>query len=434
MSRRRASPSLTKSNSRPSGLKATRSTAADSLGSTVSVLPLETDQMRAVRSALATGGMDAAAVELDRLIGLFGREHVTAVLDFPVSDIASFVQRQNISYTKFSFPFSDVALPGVRRRPARRALQPVAVAGGDGAAAGHEHVESLELSPAERRLHVGELGVRAGRQVGALVIVPRVDDAAHERLRARHRSALAGGDDLGRVERADGQRPAGAGRPAGHRGPERLGAVLDDRHGQGRERLEIHGQAESVGHDGAARARRASRQGVPGGQRQRARVGVGQDGDRPTAHDGVVQGVARIARHEHLVPGTDVQRPEGELESGRARGDGRDRLDAQPTGEDALERRHFRPLGDVPADDHPGHALGVLRRQREARVRDHRFSSRRTDWKASAYFTRAWMPRKLAHDLASSRIVRSSMLVFVTCDRCASSAASFRSSTFSMSV
>ncbi len=34
----------------------------------------------AVRSALATGGMDAAAVELDRLIGLFGREHVTVEL------------------------------------------------------------------------------------------------------------------------------------------------------------------------------------------------------------------------------------------------------------------------------------------------------------------------------------------------------------------
>src|SRR5207249_4845735 len=44
------------------------------------------------------------------------------------------------------------------------------------------------------------------------------------------------------------------------------------------------------------------------------------------------------------------------------------------------------------------------------------------------------MPRKFAQDRASSRMVRSSMLVFVTCDRCASRPDSFVSSTSAMSV
>src|SRR3989442_7927836 len=70
----------------------------------------------------------------------------------------------------------------------------------------------------------------------------------------------------------------------------------------------------------------------------------------------------------------------------------------------------------------------------QATTRPQRFRSSRTDWNASAYLTRAWMPRKLAHDRASSRIVRSSMLVFVTWDRWASRLASFTSSTSAMSV
>src|SRR6266403_3927398 len=65
---------------------------------------------------------------------------------------------------------------------------------------------------------------------------------------------------------------------------------------------------------------------------------------------------------------------------------------------------------------------------------DQRFSRSRMLWKASAYFTRAWMPRKFAVETASSRIDRSSMLVLATCERCASRHASFLSSTFSMSV
>ena len=60
------------------------------------------------------------------------------------------------------------------------------------------------------------------------------------------------------------------------------------------------------------------------------------------------------------------------------------------------------------------------------------FSKSRMLWKASAYFTRAWMPRKFAHERASSRIVMSSMFVLVTWERCASRLASFRSSTLSM--
>src|SRR5439155_16014038 len=70
----------------------------------------------------------------------------------------------------------------------------------------------------------------------------------------------------------------------------------------------------------------------------------------------------------------------------------------------------------------------------QAATRPQRFRSSRTDWNASAYLTRAWMPRKLAHDRDSSRIVRSSMLVFVTWDRWASRLASLRSSTSAMSV
>ena len=60
---------------------------------------------------------------------------------------------------------------------------------------------------------------------------------------------------------------------------------------------------------------------------------------------------------------------------------------------------------------------GDAMQKRARRACNQRLSSSRTDWNASAYFTRAWMPRKLAVDRASSRIVRSSMFVFETCER-----------------
>src|SRR2546422_2860628 len=148
----------------------------------------------------------------------------------------------------------------------------------------------------------------------------------------------------------------------------------------------------------------------------------------------VVKRVAHVGRDQHLVAGADPERGERQLEGDGAGGDGGGVLDAQARGELALERGHFRPLRELARAHDARDALGVVVRDGRFGVRNQRLSSSRMLWKASAYFTRAWIPRKLAVETASSRIDRSSMLVLATCERCASRHASFLSSTFSMSV
>src|SRR5262249_11802509 len=162
--------------------------------------------------------------------------------------------------------------------------------------------------------------------------------------------------------------------------------------------------------------------------------GIDQHGRAPATRDGVVKRIAHVRRNQDVVAGADSEPAQGQLERHGSRRDGGRVLDAETLGERALERGDLGALGESAAADDASDGLGIGLGERGPRVRDQMSSSSRTDWNASAYFTRAWIPRKFAHETASSRIVRSSMLVFATCERCASRHASLRSSTFSMLV
>src|SRR5262249_35198804 len=151
------------------------------------------------------------------------------------------------------------------------------------------------------------------------------------------------------------------------------------------------------------------------------------------AAHGVVERVTDVRGNHDLVSRPDVQRAKGQLERGAARAHRGGVRGPRPRSQLALEGGDLGALRDPAVGDHRGDALRVGLVERRTGVGNQRFSNSRTDWKASAYFTRAWMPRKLAQDLASSRIVRSSMFVLATCERWASRQASFLSSTFSTS-
>ena len=148
----------------------------------------------------------------------------------------------------------------------------------------------------------------------------------------------------------------------------------------------------------------------------------------------MVERVAHVGRNQHLVAGADPEPAQRQLERRAARRHGRRVFDTEPRGQRALERGDLGALGEAAAAHDPRHCLGVVLGDGGSRVRNQMSSSSRTDWNASAYFTRAWIPRKFAQETASSRIVRSSMFVLATCERWASRQASFRSSTFSMFV
>ena len=85
----------------------------------------------------------------------------------------------------------------------------------------------------------------------------------------------------------------------------------------------------------------------------------------------------------------DVEGAQRELERGAARADRRRVGDADAPGELVLEPRHLGPLRQLAPADDPRDTLGVVVAESRPRVRDQRFRSNRTDWKASAYLTRA---------------------------------------------
>ena len=148
----------------------------------------------------------------------------------------------------------------------------------------------------------------------------------------------------------------------------------------------------------------------------------------------MIEGIADIGRDHHLVAGPDPESAQGQLERRAAGADRGGGLSVKARRHLALERGDLRALGDVSRAHHRRDTLSVLLGERRSGVRDQMSSKSRTEWKASAYFTRAWMPRKFAHETADSRIVRSWIFVFMICDRWDSRQASFRSSTFWMST
>ena len=163
--------------------------------------------------------------------------------------------------------------------------------------------------------------------------------------------------------------------------------------------------------DDRARAPRTASRGIGGREAERFGIGVGQHWCRPAARDGVVQRVADVGRDDDLVARAHLERAQRELERGAAGADRRRGGDTQELDQVVLQPRDLGSLRQLSPADDTRDTLGVVAAESRPRVRDHReipgeigrhgatriclrppsqrFRSRRTDWKASAYLTRA---------------------------------------------
>src|SRR4029453_3032288 len=125
-----------------------------------------------------------------------------------------------------------VAIALIRRRQPNPALQPLGVGSGEPLALLQQLRQPAELWDADGAKDVRQpvvetrcTNVEVAARLDAMVAKPadRVGDLA---LVRRHRSALAGGDDLARVEGETAQPPEPAARPPGPSGPQSAGRVL----------------------------------------------------------------------------------------------------------------------------------------------------------------------------------------------------------------
>ena len=169
-----------------------------------------------------------------------------------------------------------------------------------------------------------------------------------------HGAALAGGDDLARVEGEAGERAETATRAPPPLGSERSGCILEHRQAV-RKLLDAHRPAEKVDRDDRLR---------PWAHLELRRVEVhrlGVDVDEHRLRAGEGDDVRRrregVGRNQHLVARTDPEGEHGEVERRGSRRD-RDRvLGPARRGEPPLELVDLRSHGQLPALEHLGHGL-----------------------------------------------------------------------------
>src|SRR5437016_5632688 len=258
------------------------------------------------------------------------------------------------------------------------------------------------------------------------IVLAEGTDAADERLiTPQDHAAFPGGQQLRRVERADGQLSHAADRRAVHSDAQGLRAVFDDVNSVAFYGLDIGREPEHVRDD--------HRFGVAGenprhclrGKMKRDRLDVRQDRLRAGQAYRMPQRRAHVRRDHHLVAGADSQGHECQVERRRARtdshalrlsGDFRHRL---------LEGFDLAALGDPPAAYDCGHSAGFWLAERRAGMGDKRLAhtwsapilmKSRSGTNASAALTRPCTPRKWAEARANSRMLSPSTLVFRTCD------------------
>ena len=174
----------------------------------------------------------------------------------------------------------------------------------------------------------------------------------------RHGAALAGGDDLARVEGEAAERAEAAAGAAAARRAERAGGVLE--HRQLGQLLEPRRPAEQVHGEHRLRARRDPTRGVLGIDVHRHRVDVDEHGRRPGERDDVRRRRERVGGDEHLVARAEAEREHGDVQRGRARRDGDRVRGPRGPGEQRLELRHLRAHRQHAGLEHRGD-LGELR-------------------------------------------------------------------------
>ena len=268
----------------------------------------------------------------------------------------------------------------------RDVLERGAVAIGLALALGQDVVQGLELAQPEGRLHVGHAAVPAAlgvaleddvlravarevRQVHR-VLAQRAQALGHRRVVDGDHAALAGGDDLARVQREAGQRAERADRPALVLRADGARGVLDELEpvalGQRDEGVHVRRQPDLVhGHDRlrALGDRALGRRGVEVvGQR----VDVGEDRRRAALPDGVGRGDEGQRRDDDLVAGADARDVEREVQRGGAVGRGHRVGRAHALGVGGLEGGDARALGDPAGGDGLGDGGAVGLGQRRA--------------------------------------------------------------------
>src|ERR1019366_342945 len=124
--------------------------------------------------------------------------------------------------------------------------------------------------------------------------------------------------------------------------------------GHAAERREVGGASYLV--DGqyrlGARARGGGRK--PWVHVERGRVYVGEHRPGAAVEDGIGRCDEAVRRDDHLVAGADPGRKQGEVQGGRAAGNGDRVRGPDPVGEGALELGDARSLGDPAAADRLG--------------------------------------------------------------------------------
>ena len=189
-------------------------------------------------------------------------------------------------------------------------------------------------------------------------------------------AALARGEELGRVERADGERAPGARGPAVGERADRLGAVLDERDAEREELVEADREPERVDGDDRAGPSRAAPRRVLGRQAERLGVGVGQHRGGAAPGHRVVERVARVGGHDDLIARARAEGAQRQLEGGAARAHRGGRRHAEPGRQLPLEGGDLLSLREVTRADDTRHAPDVLLAERRSRVGDHRDPAR----------------------------------------------------------
>ena len=188
-------------------------------------------------------------------------------------------------------------------------------------------------------------------------MVPHLRDGVRERVvRRGDRPALAGGDDLARMEAEAAGNAEPAARASAVARSECPGSVFEQRHvGQ---LMQTQGAPEEMHAEQQLRPRAdcdLRRVDV-----HRHGVDVDEDGLQPRERDDVGGGRERVGRDEHLVARLEARREDGEMERSSAGGDDERVLDLAEARDLRLELGDLRAHREHPAREDLGD-LGELR-------------------------------------------------------------------------
>ena len=212
----------------------------------------------------------------------------------------------------------------------------------------------VELYERDRREHIGEVRLvsRNGEVVERAVAAPhqpQIENRPRDVVPVRrHEPTLAGGDVLRRIQREAGRVGDRADLPAAIRALERMRRVLDDRHAEREQRIEVAPLPREVHREDRLRPLVDELRNTRRVDVQVLVAHVREDGRRAGVHDHVRGRRPRDRRRDHLVARPNAEREQREM---HRRGPGRDRdhlVRLEKRRQPPLQLRRLRP-GRQPA-------------------------------------------------------------------------------------